>query len=68
MSSQQEKKDYDEEQLRLMEEVCIVVDENDVPLRYGTKKECMFDCWRFIMKLKETHSNKPFRSFDGKYK
>ncbi|KAL2313905.1 Isopentenyl-diphosphate Delta-isomerase [Schizosaccharomyces pombe] len=40
MSSQQEKKDYDEEQLRLMEEVCIVVDENDVPLRYGTKKEC----------------------------
>jgi isopentenyl-diphosphate delta-isomerase len=31
---------YDEEQVRLMEEVCIVIDENDQPLRPGTKKEC----------------------------
>ena len=31
---------YDAEQIRLMEEVCIVIDENDQPLRYGTKKEC----------------------------
>ena len=31
---------YDDEQIRLMEEVCIVIDENDQPLRTGTKKEC----------------------------
>jgi hypothetical protein len=31
---------YDDEQIRLMEEVCIVIDENDQPLRAGTKKEC----------------------------
>jgi len=31
---------YDDEQIRLMEEVCIVIDENDSPLRSGTKKEC----------------------------
>ena len=31
---------YDNEQIRLMEEVCIVIDENDQPLRTGTKKEC----------------------------
>jgi isopentenyl-diphosphate delta-isomerase len=32
---------YDDEQIRLMEEVCIVIDENDQPLRPGTKKECI---------------------------
>ena len=31
---------YDDEQIRLMEEVCIVIDENDQPVRAGTKKEC----------------------------
>jgi isopentenyl-diphosphate Delta-isomerase len=31
---------YDDEQIRLMEEVCIVIDENDQPLRPGTKREC----------------------------
>ena len=31
---------YNEEQVRLMEEVCIVIDENDKPIRPGTKKEC----------------------------
>lgn len=31
---------YDDEQIRLMEEVCIVIDENDQPVRPGTKKEC----------------------------
>jgi len=31
---------YDDEQIRLMEEVCIVIDENDHPIRPGTKKEC----------------------------
>jgi len=33
---------YDDEQIRLMEEVCIVIDENDNPLRPGTKKECAY--------------------------
>eukprot|EP00842_Homolaphlyctis_polyrhiza_P005312 jgi/Hompol1/5782/HPOL_002060-RA len=31
---------YDPEQIRLMSEMCIVVDENDKPLRGGSKKEC----------------------------
>lgn len=31
---------YDEEQVRLMEEQCIVVSPNDEPLRSGSKKEC----------------------------
>ncbi|KAJ3037965.1 isopentenyl-diphosphate delta-isomerase idi1 [Rhizophlyctis rosea] len=31
---------YDEEQVRLMEEMCIVVDENDRPLGGDTKKNC----------------------------
>lgn len=31
---------YDSEQIRLMEELCIVIDENDQPIRAGTKKEC----------------------------
>jgi len=31
---------YDDEQIRLMEELCIVIDENDKSLRPGTKKEC----------------------------
>lgn len=31
---------HDEEQIRLMEERCIVVDENDEILRDGSKKEC----------------------------
>ena len=32
---------YDEEQIRLMEEVCIVLDENDVPIGSASKKACM---------------------------
>lgn len=31
---------YDEEQIRLMEEVCIVLDENDVPIGSASKKTC----------------------------
>ncbi|KAI5842963.1 IDI1, isopentenyl diphosphate:dimethylallyl diphosphate isomerase [Morchella snyderi] len=31
---------YDEEQVRLMDEVCIVLDENDVPIGSATKKVC----------------------------
>ncbi len=31
---------YDEEQIRLMEEVCIVLDENDVSIGSASKKVC----------------------------
>ncbi|KAK3174558.1 isopentenyl-diphosphate delta-isomerase idi1 [Lepraria neglecta] len=31
---------YDEEQIRLMEEVCIVLDKNDVPIGSASKKVC----------------------------
>lgn len=31
---------YDEEQIRLMDEVCIVLDDNDTPIGSGTKKLC----------------------------
>lgn len=32
---------YDEEQIRLMEEVCIVLDYNDMPIGSASKKVCM---------------------------
>jgi isopentenyl-diphosphate delta-isomerase len=31
---------YDEEQIRLMDEVCIVLDNNDIPIGSATKKLC----------------------------
>ena len=31
---------YDEEQIRLMDEVCIVLDENDKPIGSASKKIC----------------------------
>lgn len=31
---------YDEEQIRLMDEVCIVTDENDIPIGKASKKLC----------------------------
>jgi len=37
---------YDEEQIRLMDEVCIVLDDNDIPIGSATKKLCMFVVWR----------------------
>jgi hypothetical protein len=35
-------KEYDEEQVRLMEEMCIVVDENDNRIGADSKKTCKF--------------------------
>ena len=32
---------YDEEQIRLMDEVCIVLDNDDVPIGSASKKTCM---------------------------
>lgn len=34
---------YDEEQVRLMEEVCIVLDDDDKPIGSASKKACKFD-------------------------
>lgn len=31
---------YDEEQIRLMDEVCIVLDDNDTPIGSASKKTC----------------------------
>jgi isopentenyl-diphosphate delta-isomerase len=33
---------YDEEQIKLMDEVCIVLDENDKPIGSASKKVCKF--------------------------
>lgn len=33
---------YDEEQVRLMDEVCIVLDDYDKPIGSASKKTCMF--------------------------
>ena len=33
---------HDEEQIRLMDEVCIVTDDNDQPIGNASKKLCMF--------------------------
>jgi isopentenyl-diphosphate Delta-isomerase len=33
---------HDEEQIRLMDEVCIVLDENDKPIGTASKKLCRF--------------------------
>lgn len=34
---------YDEEQIRLMDEVCIVLDNDDVPIGSATKKLCTYN-------------------------
>ena len=33
---------YDEEQIRLMDEVCIVLDQDDNPIGSASKKVCMY--------------------------
>ena len=33
---------HDDEQIRLMDEVCIVLDENDVPIGKASKKICQY--------------------------
>jgi isopentenyl-diphosphate delta-isomerase len=38
---------YDEEQIRLMEEVCIVLDNDDQPIGSASKKTCMLYCFPF---------------------
>jgi isopentenyl-diphosphate delta-isomerase len=36
---------HDEEQIRLMDEVCIVLDENDLPIGTASKKLCECSCY-----------------------
>ena len=36
---------YDAEQIRLMDEVCIVLDEDDKPIGSASKKACMSRCY-----------------------
>ena len=43
-SNNDELEGYDEEQRRLMDEVCIVLDENDNPIGSASKKVCTY--WR----------------------
>jgi isopentenyl-diphosphate delta-isomerase len=33
---------HDEEQIRLMDEVCIVTDDNDIPVGKASKKICVY--------------------------
>jgi len=37
---------YDEEQVRLMDEVCIVLDDDDKPIGSASKKTCTFSPFR----------------------
>lgn len=57
---------YDDEQIRLMQEVCIVIDENDQPIRSGTKKECTSPlCYSQLIQsgpLNDKHSKGTVRS------
>ena len=41
-SQDDELEGYDAEQIRLMDEVCIVLDENDHPIGSASKKVCMW--------------------------
>ena len=42
MLSERNLEGYDEEQIRLMDEVCIVLDEQDMPIGSADKKTCEF--------------------------
>ena len=47
-TSDEELQGYDEEQIRLMEEVCIVLDEDDIPIGSASKKVCMCNLHPFV--------------------
>lgn len=48
---------YDEEQIKMMDEVCIVLDENDIPIGSASKKICTHSFE--IVFLPETLGEKP---------
>jgi isopentenyl-diphosphate Delta-isomerase len=45
---------YDEEQIRLMEEVCIVLDNDDKPIGSASKKTCMSCHFPFLIFLESS--------------
>jgi len=59
---------YNEEQVRLMDEVCIVVDENDKPIGSGSKKTCSFASHRPIKCNLRKTANVLIRSSHGKHR
>lgn len=58
-------KEYDEEQARLMAEMCILVDENDNRIGADTKKTCMY--YSLFLHLVLLMLICLFRSSYGKY-
>lgn len=63
---------YDEEQIRLMDEVCIVLDEDDIPIGSASKKVCEctagseghFDA----AQLRLRNANRTTRPLDGEHR
>lgn len=51
---------YDEEQIRLMDEVCIVLDEDDLPIGSASKKVCKLQ-WSTTLDVDTTIT------FDGRW-
>lgn len=56
---------YDEEQARLMEEMCIVIDENDNRVGADSKKTCKY--YYYLYHLSCPSITCLLRSFDGEY-
>ena len=50
-SSHSDLEGYDEEQIKLMDEVCIVLDENDRPIGSASKKVCAY---KFTLRESQT--------------
>lgn len=48
---------YDEEQIRLMDEVCIVLDENDYPIGNASKKVCTLPLCALTPPLQSKNTN-----------
>lgn len=49
-TSDNELEGYDEEQIRLMDEVCIVLDDNDLPIGSASKKVCEWQLCTYNIK------------------
>lgn len=54
---------HDAEQIRLMDEICIVLDENDKPIGNLSKKICLHE-----QTMKKVYMLTPLRSSNGKYR
>lgn len=50
---------YDEEQVRLMEEVCIVLDTDDRPIGSASKKTCRFSTFPITTSYKTETTSSP---------